>query len=457
MRKKKLLVLLSLGLMLLAMVPGQLVFADVEFKELPNVLDKASLGFDLHLFYRFDNNPYFGVDIPGDDSNDSNFGEILSKLRFTAEKNVDWTTLEAQFAPVYLSTIDQDVYGLAKDTSDLDVDQAWLKFNKLFNGPIDLTMGRQDIEIEKQFLIGIGQAQKSANWLVFNKSFPFGVRLDGDFGCLRTNVFWARSNDYWQKFDEGSKDDVEVAGINLHYNITENAYVYGGYYRKIDNSDLLIPGYSPGGQDLLAENQTNAWDIGFDIPFGGLQLEAEFVYQTGDAGILGGIERDRDAFGGFGSIAYRFPVALSPFIRGTYIYFSGDEDLEDADADDYDPMFYGFGDWNRWVVGELTGEIHLPNSNKKVIIAEAGFSPVPTMDVKLMYLNHKLDENHWLNYATTSDKWADEVNLLTDYQVNDHLLAHLGLGYVEPDDAAKEIFGDDQEAVFAQLWLSFSY
>lgn len=432
-------------------------FADVEFKELSNVLDKSSIGIELHLLYRADSNPYFGAKIGATDQENANFGEILSKIRFTAEKKLSWTTLTAQVAPYYVSTIDQDLYGVYKDQSKLETDQAWIKFSKLFDSPFDLTLGRQDIQIEKWFVVADGESQPAAAWLALHYSFPFGVRIDGDFGAFKSTAFWARSNDYNQKWDEGVKDDVEVAGINLHFDISENAFLYGGYFRKIDESNLLIPAYTPEGRDLLAENQTGALDIGIDVKFGGLQLEGEFVYETGDAGELAGKETDRKAAAGFASATFTFPVAYSPFIKGTYQYFSGDDDLEDDEVKDYDPMFFSFIGWNRWIAGELTGEAHLPNSNKRVMIAEAGFSPKETMTVTAMYLNHKLDEAHWLNAPTGSKDWSDEFNLFMDYQVNDNLFVHTGFGYVKPDEAAKEIFGHDDNACFGLIWLTFAY
>jgi hypothetical protein len=33
----------------------------------------------------------------------------------------------------------------------------------------------------------------------------------------------------------------------------------------------------------------------------------------------------------------------------------------------------------------------------------------------------------------------------------------LGFGWSKPGDAAKEIFGDDQDNYFAQIWLNYSF
>ena len=354
-------------------------------------------------------------------------------------------------------TIDQDVYGLEKDAYDLNLSQAWLKFNKPFNKYFDLTVGMQDIKIEKTLLIGVGRLQESAIWSLFNQSFPFGVRLEGAFGPFKTDIFWAESKKYWQKFDEGIKDDVGVAGINIHYDISEKSYIYGGFYRKIDDGKKFISSYSPQGSDLYAENDTNNFDIGLNIETDNFVIEGEYVYQTGDAGKLGTIDLDRDAYSFFVSSRYTLPLMFSPFIRSSYFYFSGDDDIGDDNVKDYDPMFSGWVSWNRWVMGELTGEAHLPNSNKRVFILEAGFSPFADMTVTLMYMKHKLVHKHYLNSLVSSSDWGDEVNLLTDWHLNDNMFLHLGLGYVVPGNAAKEVFKDNKNAFFSQIFLDFSF
>ncbi len=450
------------GLLLAVLVPCQLVHADVSITEIGNVLDKFSLGMDIHTFYRYDSNPYFGA--PVSDSiakTETAFGEIFSVFRMTAEKDFGWAKMEGQFAPLYTQTIDQDVYGIAKDQADLTVDQAWIKFTGINDGPFDLTVGRQDVRIENWLVVADGEGQDQAIWLNFHDSFPFAVRLDGDFGNLKSSLFWARSDNYFQKLDEtalfGPVEDVEVVGLNVHYDIAEDNYVFAGIHHKIDDGNRRTDDNIFLGPGLLAENNTTAWDLGAHLSVAGFLVEAEGVYQTGEAGKLAGVDRDRKAFGGFGSVTYNLPVAYAPYIRGSYFYFSGEDDPADDEAADYDPMFSGYAAWNRFVIGEITGELHLPNSNKKVTLAEVGFSPAEAMFVSLMYLNHQLDEDYFLFIPTTSDDWADEVNLLVDYVVNDHLFAHLGLGAASPGDAAKEIFGDDENDYFAQVWLKYSF
>jgi hypothetical protein len=455
--------LLFLSLILTFTFSGRQAGAEVEIQELHNVFDKLTLGMHLSTVYRFDQNTYFGADITEDEGDSTDFGEIWASFSLTAQKDVGWSIITAQIAPYYTETIGQDFYAIYKDESEFEMDQAWLQFGNLFNSPFDVTIGRQNIQIEKWFIMGDGELQPAAAWLAWHYSFPFAVRIDGDFGPLKMTSFWASSDDYYQSWYEnipkGPKSDVDVAGINLHYDLSETTYFYGGYYRKFDTSDLMFAGYTPQGQTLEAENETNAFDLGFDSTISNLHLEGEFVYQTGDAGEFGQEDRDREAMGYFARATYTFPVRFSPFIRGQYAYFSGDDDYEDDEAEDYDPMFIGFMAWNEWIIGELVGEAHLPDSNKKDILVSVGLSPVERMTATLMYINHQLDEEYYLFPANQvqSDDWADEINLLIDYLVTDNLLVHLGLGYVVPDDAAEQAYGDDEDAYFTQLWLDFSF
>ena len=141
-------------------------------------------------------------------------------------------------------------------------------------------------------IIGIGRGQNAANWQLLHQSFPFAVKLDGNFGSVGTTIFWAKTEDYfqdWESFLIWGKDDVDVMGINLHIDLSEDSYIYGGFYRKNDNSlddaawtgtFAFISGTAP------YETDTNNADIGIDFTLGCFNLEAEFNYQWGDVEII---------------------------------------------------------------------------------------------------------------------------------------------------------------------------
>jgi hypothetical protein len=250
--------------------------ADIEIQKLSEVFDKFTVGGEVNVFYRYDKNPYYGAEVW--DGKNTSYGETFSRIRFTAEKEIDFGTLSGQLAPYYAETIGRDFYGLVENDGKVGLDQAWIKFAQMFGSPLDLTVGRQDIKIEKWFVVGDGEDQGVANWLYLHSSFPFAVRLDGDFGPLKTNLFWAQAGDYVKYFwDSGApEENVHLYGLNLHWDISETIFVYGGLYQK-DEEDA-----DNGG--LGTEHDTRVYSLGFDATFGGVQLEGEVALQGGDAG-----------------------------------------------------------------------------------------------------------------------------------------------------------------------------
>lgn len=298
--------------------------------------------------------------------------------------------------------------------------------------------------------MGDGEDQGAANWLYFHSSFPFAAKLDGDFGPLKASLFYAQAGDYvkdWTDlFQGGAENDVTASGLTLHYDINDTMFLYGGIFMKDEESA------TDGG--VANEDDTTAFDIGFDVTFAGLQLEGEYVHEIGDSGVSGNIDRDADGF--FVSGTYRFNNDLAPYFRAMVVSFSGD-DPNSADNEEYDPMFFDFMTWNRWIIGELVGETQLPNSNKNDLILEAGFSPFAPMTISLMYIKHELDEKETCVYAPVdSDEWANEWNLFIDWPIGDHLFTSTCIGYVSPNDAAETLFGSD-DAFFAQLFLNYSF
>ncbi len=433
------------------------VCADVKIQELSTVFDEFTVGMDLGIIYRADSNPYFGATIfpDGDDSTD--WAEMFGRIKFTAKKDLGWTQLSAQLAPIYLATVGQDVYAVNKDVDSVDIDRVWLKFGNLMGGPVDVTVGMQDIDFEKQFLVGTARGQDAAFWFPEHASWPFAVRLDGDFGALNTTAFWGRTSDYGAGgggFGPPPKDDVQGAGLNLHYNLSDNKYIYGGVVAKIDDSN---------GSGRVEQN-TQAFNLGFDLTFDAFNIEGEGAIQTGDVNLLNGAEMDRKAYGGNIRAKYTFPIKYAPYIKLHYIYLSGDSDPTDQDNEEWDPMFWGFPAWNYQVVGELVGEAQLatPNTNKNDLIVEVGFAPFMPFFVSLSYIKHRLAEEYVSLGETaaipvSSKNWADEWDLFIDWPIHDNLFIHLGMGYVIPNDAAKEYYGSDDNATFGQMLFSYSF
>jgi hypothetical protein len=446
--------------------PAKQAYGEIELGLFPDTFDKFSVDGQFHVFFRHDSNPSFGATVDSRGRTETTFGETVAKLGFTGEKKLQWTDLEIRLSGVFMATINADVYGVADDESQGDLNEGYINFKKINQSPFDIKVGRQNIFIEKSFISGDANPEDAAIWISAHKSFPFAVRVDGDFGKLKTLAFWADTELYSQQGDQRElgkrgKEGVSFAGINMHYDLSETTYLYGGYYRKIDESNITFTSFSPGGKDLFSENNTNALDIGFDATVKSFHFAGEFVYQLGDAGRLGGQELSRDAYAGFAQARYNFNHPTDPYLKLMHVFFSGDSNLEDDEAEDYDPMFITSRIWNEWLIGQLVGEVQLSNTNKYAFIVETGFSPIPGMQMAFMFLKHYLDEQYLGvsrgRQALNNDDYANEWNLLIDYEVNSHVYAHIGAGYILPGSAAEEFFGNDDDTIFTQMWLKFHF
>ncbi len=458
MKKHMTLALCSVAAALMLVLP---CWAEVELVSENSWLDSMTLGGEVSLFSRYTENPIYG----GEDNPvtgygytpDKIYGEVFGTLRVTGEKRTDVGTFTVQVAPYYTQTIGEDFYGFMdngesnyygwagydRDVDTYGLDQAWIKWSDILDASMDLTLGRQTIQLEKQFIMGIAREPTAGVWLCNPKSFSHGARLDGGWGPVNATVFWAQAD----KYRDALEKDVRTWGLDVHYDVTQTAFIYGGVFQKDE------PGVGSGSSTLLDqyENDTTTYDLGGEISFGPVQLEAELALQTGDVTDGAGKTYDRDSMAYWASATYWFPAKMAPYVRVMHLNFSGDGNAADNTIEGYDSMFSGFSSWNRFFVGEMVGEAQLVNTNKQNLVIEAGFSPVETLSVSLMYIKHTLND------AAGSDDWADEVNLFMDWFVNDNVFVHTGVGVALAGDAAKAQYGNDKDAGFAQAQLAYYF
>jgi Alginate export len=434
--------------------------ADIALDVSKSGLDSFVVGGEVSLFGRYSKNPFFGGEeyatFYGEAPNKT-YGEVAAVVHMTAAKDFSIGTVSARVAPIFAKTIGDDFYGWVQDgtnhlydaagrdrrPSSLGIDEAWLKLDKAFGSNFTVTVGNQDIRLEKDFLYSVGSDQRAGYWGTLQRSFAFAVRVDGDFGPLKTTAFWAKSD----KYKDGLEDDVKTYGLNLHYDFSETVFVYGGVFKK----DEPRVGSSSSTFIDMYENDTIAYDLGADATFGPVQMEAEGVYQTGDVIDGDGNELDRKSYAYWTAATYNFDMARYPYLRATYAHFSGDDDVTKGDYKNFDSMFTGFNDWNRWFIGEIVGEAQLnTNSNKKNLVLEAGLYPTETTKLVLSYIQHKLAETNGPN------DWADEVNLTWEYFSDSYYLAISG-GYATPGKAAEAMYGNDENAVMLQTNLIYFF
>lgn len=410
------------------------------------------------IFTRYTSNPWFG----GEKSTigykpDKVYSEVAATLKFTTRQETGIGDITAQIGGFFGKTIGDDFYGITRtnrnnlwelagynsETKVAHINQAWLKLENAFKSSFDITVGRQDIYIEKGFIFWGNLSNETATWLTMNESFPMALRVDHKIGDLSSTLVWAQA----EKYNKGGfEDDVHMYGVNLHYDLSENAYFYGSVFKKDE------PSLSKTSSKIdTVENDTVSYNLGTDYKIGRVHFELEGAYQTGDSKTATG-NNDRESYAYWGAATYNFDATYSPYIRGTYLYFAG-EDAGTDKVEGYDPMFAGFSGWNRFVIGEFVGENQIFNTNRESIVLEVGMSPQPALPLALMFIRNNLAEAD----ASGNKHWADEINLIADYFIGDNIYLHGAVGYAIPGDAAKAAYGDDKNGTFAHVQIKYSF
>ena len=77
-------------------------------------------------------------------------------------------------------------------------------------------------------------------------------------------------------------------------------------------------------------------------------------------------------------------LPFSPYLKGRYAHFPGDDPSTANTNEAFVPMFYSFKDWGSWFVGSINS-YNLTNTNERAVMAEVGLSPSPTTMLRAQY------------------------------------------------------------------------
>ena len=356
---------------------------------------------------------------------------------------------------VYANTDGQDAAGSNNAKGDMSVMRmedavaGWRSgdvFSSLGKDFLDISFGRQRYQVGDGFFFW-GQSangnRRGANWIGDRHAAQYS-------GIMRLRMGgWASDLIYYRR-DDSPNTDTRVGGALLEYNFSDTragnrlnyadndgvAYLGGGLYHvqsDVDTRDKMMMYYMRGA---IKPFQVFG-DISALKPF---RVEAEYMHQDTDDNDIG----NGDAW--YIEPRYQFDnVPWKPMIIYRYSTF---------DKDFYDPG-YGDGQWDKWNQGEILGEFVLDNSNLNTNTVNLRLFPIDAITVNLVYLNFKLDDAD--AFGVDDKAYADEVDLIIDWEVNDHL-AFIWVGaWCTPDDAAKQSTGGDDDWYHMMLYTFISF
>lgn len=344
--------------------------------------------------------------------------------------------------------------------AEIDLYQSYIEINNAYGLPIRSRIGRQEIELGSEWLIGNNDASSSFRGLSFDgfrttyatDSFSvdfLSLKLAeslGDFGDEDVNL-WGLYGSYlgledWQ-FDLYwlfVQEDLDQVGTNNGPGIggAVNGFLGfpGGYLPAVpvsDDADLHTIGLRGAGT------------------YGAFDLESEVAFQFGE------IDRRRVGFFNFGDqdldynawafnleAGYTFDMTWTPRVYlGVAFFEGGDNDSTFVERlfgrDDNDLAFNRL--FSNWEYSEFLENTALSNA----IIYRAGISAMPTEKISLLLAltyfeaDEEADNNFGFGIFDFFDDGDDdelgwEAGLYADYQYSEDLVFRAGYAHFFGDD-----------------------
>lgn len=253
----------------------------------------------------------------------------------------------------------------ASSLDDVEVYQAYLNVENLFGQPLRLRIGRQELGLGSEWLVGPNTCGPAPAW---GLSFD-AIRLTYALDDVTIDGWWAKLQENSPAEEDG---DVDFYGIYGSYQAFDN-FAFDAYYLLVRDArsilcDTLNPPLGPfGGGALLGNARLWALNciedyLGWDDweptylhtagvrgagDIGPLEIEAELAYQWGDADQIGSMFRSLtygDNSAEFGEwalnleVAHTFNTAWSPRVYVGYAFFGGQDNRDVSFLDWINPF-----------------------------------------------------------------------------------------------------------------------
>jgi len=373
------------------------------------------------------NGAYFGSSTQPGGAADNTYlwAETVGRVRLESDIT---DSISAALSFTGVLTQGTDYYGL-KDGDHHLVDTAFVAFKKLGGSGFDIALGRQDIEIGDGFIIGDGYYDNHAAFWSIPLNFWDALRVDYSGGAAHvTGMFANLSNSYGPQ--EGS-----LFGLDLAWTPAGAGTLALCYFGRNDSG--------------LTDNDARIASLRGSVKLGSVTLAGEYGSESGK-------RQEVDLAGE----AYHFDIAFTlseergTYVKGSYLHFSGD-DPKTSDNEQYFPWNYRWHDWSQYYMGDIVGSQMLFNVDENVIRLEFGTKPSETTRVRLFLQNFRLDTGSYFGGLPegVGKNFANELNLVFDYAPRPNFSLWVLVGYAQPKDAGKALFGDKD---IAEILTSFS-
>ena len=345
--------------------------------------------------------------------------------------------------------INERDWGYGDTGTGIDLDLGYIQVKDLLTPGLNLTVGRQEIQLGEGLVIGSAYNAYNNNYAVANlaakdlglqKAFD-AVKLDYTASAIPLSV-----TAFLSTINEQLWTDQTLLGLNLGYKVADIADIEV-YYVRDDNYGNDEANLDTAGIRVVSK-----------IPaIENFNLKGEYAKQFGDNGLTGNAKRDYEGWALLLGGEYKFSANMEPAIKVNYNIFTGDKNTNDTKAKNWQrvfpsnigsrigPLFYAYDAWN---IGN--GE-----SNLKVLNLGFSLKPVEKLTLSLDGYWLKTDEKVAVG-ANSYDEIGKEIDLGIEYKYSEDLVFGLSLGKILADDLIeKGLGGDDAYQVIASMKVSF--
>lgn len=389
-------------LLAVALIAG---LSGVAFAELQNVEIGGSL--------RIRGN-YFSMDSLGDTSYVEQRTRLNVKADFTQDVSAfieldSYDVWGEDFRSVYLTGSD------FRGGDNVDLYQAYIEARNLWGSPLTARVGRQEITLGNQFLVGVKDVSAVFTGLSFD-----ALRLTFANDVVSIDAIAAKLAETYGDFGD---DDVDFYALYGSYLGIEDVTL-DAYWMFVRDDQGLLANYIDGTTvDLHTIGLRGAGVIG------GFDFELEAAYQFGDVdGVpsacpfgFGEADVSYDELAINAELGYTFDASWQPRIFARFAYLGGGDPDDSCWSNDYDMPF------NRLFSNVEYSEFIDQTALSNVLVYSLGMQAMvtETLELKLVGSYYQADQD----YFGVDDELGWEIGFYADYQYSEDLVIRAGYAH----------------------------
>jgi hypothetical protein len=357
---------------------------------------------------------YFSMDSLGDTSYVEQRTRLNVKADFTQDVSAfieldSYDVWGEDFRSVYLTGSD------FRGGDNVDLYQAYIEARNLWGSPLTARVGRQEITLGNQFLVGVKDVSAVFTGLSFD-----ALRLTFANDVVSIDAIAAKLAESYGDFGD---DDVDLYALYGSYLGIEDVTL-DAYWMFVRDDQGLLANYIAGTTvDLHTIGLRGAGVIG------GFDFELEAAYQFGDVdGVpsacpfgFGEADVSYDELAINAELGYTFDASWQPRIFARFAYLGGGDPDRSCWSNDYDMPF------NRLFSNVEYSEFIDQTALSNVLVYSLGMQAMvtETLELKLVGSYYQADQD----YFGVDDELGWEIGFYADYQYSEDLVIRAGYAH----------------------------